>query len=290
MLLILPASAYGQGICDRTPRVRDKLMEVTGVSNCRNVAAEHLSNLHGALDLYGAGIGNLQARDFRGLSSLYWLRLRQNSLTELPEGIFQGLHALQKLWLQDNSLTNLPEGVFDELLDTLRELRVDPLLKATLCFRLTEQKSVEGATMRIRVWLSRALPVAVRVPYTVGGTARKDDHRSQSPNPAEGLVFLSGERAKTITFRHSKDADGLGKTVVLTLGKPAEIGLRRSDGRGPDAPHLKTGNLLLRSDQRHPEQVHRGNHPGLRSGPPDFRQQPLFGLRGGQRRRGSRPA
>ncbi len=116
---------------------------------------------------------------------------------------------------------------------------------------------------------------------------RKDDYRSQSPNPAEGLVFLSGERAKTITFRHSKDADGLGKTVVLTLGKPAEIGLRRSDGRGPDAPHLKTGSLLLRSDQRHPEQVHPGNHAGLRSGPPDFRQQPLSGLRGGQRRRGT---
>ena len=92
--LTLPATAAAQGVCDRTPQVRDKLMEVTGVSNCRNVTAEHLSSLSGALDLDGAGIGSLQAHDFLALSSLDSLRLGRNSLTELPPGIFQGLHAL----------------------------------------------------------------------------------------------------------------------------------------------------------------------------------------------------
>ena len=351
MLLILPASAYGQGICDRTPQVRDKLMEVTGVSNCRNVTAEHLSNLHGALDLDGAGIGNLQAHDFRGLSSLYWLRLRQNSLTELPEGIFQGLHALQVLWLQDNSLTNLPEGIFRGLgrlrilyldrnslselpegifsglnslkdltlgdnslqeiperifsgLSQLRRLRLggnrltalprqvfsglnnlvelwlsgnpmdelppgilddvlnslnsdpnyspalylDDHLKATLAFATTAQIGFQGTAVSARVVLSRALPVAVRVPFSVRGTASSDDYTGLSPDPDSGLLFLAGETDKEIVFSLLDNKDSLRNTVVLTLGELSRIGLRRSDGTGPDAPFLSSDTLLDRSE------------------------------------------
>ena len=212
-------------VCNRTPQVRDKLAEAAGASSCEKVTMGHLAGVT-RLDLSEAGI------------------------TELEPGDFSGLSSLEVLWLHNNSLRELPEGVFDELLDTLQDLRVDPLLKATLYFQLTEQKTVEGARMGIRVWLSRALPLAVHVPYTVGGTAGKDDYRFHSPNPAEGVVFLAGERAKTISFRHSRDVDGLGKTVVLTLGNLSRIGLRRSDGGIGDASLLGSEVLLNRAAER----------------------------------------
>ena len=212
-------------VCSRTPQVRDKLTEAAGVSSCEQVTLGHLAGL-AKLDLSRAGIAELESEDFNGLSSL------------------------ETLWLHGNSLRELPEGVFDDVLDTLEDLRVDPHLKATLFFQLSEQKTVEGATMRIRVWLSPALPVAVRVPYTVGGTATRDDYRFLSPNPEDGLVFLAGERAKTIRFTISEDADSLGKTIVLTLGNLSQIGLRRSDGGIEDAPRLGAEVLLDRSAER----------------------------------------
>ena len=353
-LHLLPGeTASGQGICDRTPQVRDKLMEVSGVSNCREVTAEHLSDIRGGLDLDDAGISSLQAHDFRGLSSLYWLRLRQNSLSELPEGIFQGLNSLQVMWLQENSLIMIPEGIFSGLgrlrilyldsnslselpagifnglsslkdlnlsgnslrelpeqifsgLSQLRRLRLhgnqlttlakgafsrlnnlvelwlshnpmdelplgifddvlgslnsdpnyspglhlDSHLKATLAFASTGQIGFQGTTMRARVVLSRALPVAVRVPFSVGGTATSDDYTGLSPNPDSGLLFLAGEMSKEIVISLLRTDNTLRKTIILTLGGLSQIGLRRSDGTGPDAPFLKSERLLDRPEDQ----------------------------------------
>ena len=43
------------------------------------------------------------------------LSLKENSLTELPDGVFDGLTALENLLLDSNDLTGLPDGVFDGL-------------------------------------------------------------------------------------------------------------------------------------------------------------------------------
>ena len=235
--LTAPAAAAGQGVCDRTPKVRDKLVEVTGVANCRHVTAAHLAGVRG-LNLVGSRITVLDKDDFDGLDNLQELRLNNNSLRELPDEIFRGLSSLKTLWLHENSLRELPEGVFDDSLDRLEDLRVDPHLKATIFFQLTEQKTVEGATMGIRMWLSRALPVAVRVPYTVGGTVSMDDYAITFSSPEDGLLFLAGERAKQISFFFWQDEETLGKTMVLTLGEISQIGLRPSDGGVEDAPRL----------------------------------------------------
>ena len=120
MLWVIPTGANGQGVCDRTPQVRDKLVEVTGASGCEQVTSGHLASVD-RLDLSESGISALRQHDFSGLDSLEWLRLNDNSLTELPHGVFGGLTSLQILWLQDNSLTELPENVFRGL-GMLREL------------------------------------------------------------------------------------------------------------------------------------------------------------------------
>ena len=339
LLWILPTSAHGQGVCDRTPQVRDKLVEVTGASGCDGVTSAHLAGVK-RLDVSKSGITELQEHDFSGMNSLHWLRLNGNSLIELPQGIFsglnsleilhlhdnslaelpenvfaglsrlrnltvysnslralsegifsglnslqqlslsnnsltslpegafsglsnlqrltlanntlrslpegvfsglsalrtldldfnslaalpegifrglsslealtlwqnrlnslpagvfRGLHSLKRLWLSDNSLTTLPAGIFDDILDTLGpetgvfgDLWVDPYLKATLAFVSAAQRAFHGHTVKVRVNLTRALPVAVRVPFSVSGAATPVDYADLSPDPDSGLLF-----------------------------------------------------------------------------------------------------
>ena len=191
---------------------------------------------------------------FGELSDLQLITLGHNSLTALPANVFGGLDELAYLGLEANYLlSELPPGVFDDVLDTLGgpyaspryaqtlqgELSLDTGLKASLNFASTAQQASEGNTVRVAAVLSRPLPVAVRVPYYVGGSATADDYKDLSPSPSEGLLFLSGETRKEIVFSLLENKSSQGKTVTLTLGDLSEIGLRRSDGSGPDAPYLK---------------------------------------------------
>ncbi|MDE2664724.1 MAG: leucine-rich repeat protein [Acidobacteriota bacterium] len=240
------------GICDRTSEVRDKLLELTSVSGCANVTSTHLEGVT-SLDLSNSSISSLQAGDFGGLTQLTRLKLDNNSLTTLPAGIFSGLSRLQELDLRSNSLSSLSSGIFDDLLDTLGGnsgvdgLYLDSSLKATLGFASTAQTASEGAAVQVSATLSRALPVAVRVPFTIGGSADDDDYEGLSPAADSGLLFLAGETSKEIAFTLSENDDNQEETLVLTLAQLSGIGLRRSDGSGRDAPHLKTESLVSRS-------------------------------------------
>ena len=224
-------------------------MKATGVANCRNVTAAHLAGVR-SLNLARSRITVLDKDDLDGLGNLEDLRLNNNYLRELPSEIFSGLSKLKTLWLHQNSLANLPEGVFDDSLDRLEDVRVDPHLKATISFQLTKQRTVVGARMWIRVWLSRALPVSVRVPYTVGGTISKDDYAITFSTPEDGILFKAGERARQISFFFWQDEETLGKSIVLTLGEISQIGLQPSDGGVEDAPRLGAEVLLDRSAER----------------------------------------
>ena len=182
-------TAAAQGVCDRTPQVRDKLTELAGRSRCEDVTAGHLARVT-MLDLSHSDIVWLQDGDFEGLSHLRTLNLshnylktlpeeifhglnslaelfiHQNKLIRLPEGVFIGLSSLRALWLQDNSmnnfLTELPSRVFDDVLDTLEDLRVDPYLMSTIAFQSVGQNTVRGYTVRVRVRSARGLPAALQ--------------------------------------------------------------------------------------------------------------------------------
>ena len=205
----------------------------------------------GALEilyLHKNDLSSLSVGVFDGLSALKTLRLSGNSLRSLPAGIFNGLNALRGLYLEDNQLTTLPKGVFDDLLDTLSSygLDVDAPQKATLNFREITQDAVEGTTVKVTVDLSQALPVAVSVPYTVGGTATKADYNLRTQ---EELLFRAGETSKEIIFELLEDTDVAIETLVLTLADLGKIGLRKSDGSGIDS-HLYSGQLLHPSNRR----------------------------------------
>ena len=114
-------------VCSRTPQVRDALVEAIGFSpridGCADVTTADLTQVTW-LSFQGAGIGALQAHDFRGLTGLEYLNLRGNRLSALPEEIFRGLTNLEALFLERNALTGLPPRVFEGL-EFLRWLNLD---------------------------------------------------------------------------------------------------------------------------------------------------------------------
>ena len=202
------------------------------------------------LPLQGNDLRTLPEGIFSGLSGLKRLTLNRNSLRELPAEVFHRLWRLRDLALEDNHLAALPEGVFDQNLAALGAvqdspgLRLDPILKSEPAFAFAAGAAVPGTTATATVILHRPLPVAVRLPYAVGGTATAADYADLSPAPEEGLLFPAGETRRQISLNILAGADKLGKTLVLTLGGLSEIGLRRSDGTGPDAPFLSAETLL----------------------------------------------
>ena len=214
-----------------------------------------LSSL-GRLELKNNSLTTLPAGIFSGLKRLSFLWLQENRLKRLPEGLFSGMDRLVILKLDQNRLRGLPRGIFDDVLDSLGdwygsyreqvrgELSLDINLKAMLAFRSTEQKASAGAVVKVRVLLSRPLPVAVRIPFSVGGSATAEDYKDLSPEPSEGLLFPGGETSKEIVFSLSDNESIQGKTIILTLGELSEIRLYRSDGSGPKAPHLKATTFL----------------------------------------------
>ena len=126
-----PASGAIGGICDRTAKVRNYLVDrISGVSNCADVTDAHLATIT-TLNLAGRSISSLKTRDFAGLRTATTLNLASNQLETLPVGVFDGLDALQKLNLNGNALQTLPVGVFGGLA-ALQELNLNSNALQTL--------------------------------------------------------------------------------------------------------------------------------------------------------------
>ena len=130
-----------QGICARTPRVRDRILVLlknrhSYKGDCSGVTETHLAKLQ-SLDLgrnpstESAFTLSLKSIDFKGLVNLERLYLRETGLRSLPAGVFSGLAALDTLELDNNRLRSLPAGVFSDLLKlkTL-ELHRNPSLRS----------------------------------------------------------------------------------------------------------------------------------------------------------------
>ena len=109
--LATAAVVIQEGVCDRTPEVRDGLR---GSRECWLPSVGDLAG-RGYLNLSRQGIASLRERDFLGLAGLRVLHLHGNGLAELPDGLFAGLGALERLRLDGNRLAELPEGLFEGL-------------------------------------------------------------------------------------------------------------------------------------------------------------------------------
>ena len=101
------------GICARSRRVKEGILEQLGGISCEAVTAEHLAAVSQLL-LTGTAptAHNLLAGDFAGLTNLTYLDLSYGQVGSLLEGIFSGLAKLEYLGLAGNYLDSLPEGIF----------------------------------------------------------------------------------------------------------------------------------------------------------------------------------
>ena len=94
--ILLPSAGNAQGetdgVCGRTQQVRDELVRLAGAGDCASVTADNLAKITN-LDLENKAIASLQASDLAGLTSLVYLRLRNNqlSLDSFPGGLFSSL-------------------------------------------------------------------------------------------------------------------------------------------------------------------------------------------------------
>ena len=110
-------------VCDRTPQVRDEIVEKSPVSACGDVTEAHLAAITGLglgiVTILGETAGEeitaLQAGDFDGLTGLTTLWVAGGEqLSSIPAGVFDQLIALETLTL-GGSFSSLPDGIFDGL-------------------------------------------------------------------------------------------------------------------------------------------------------------------------------
>ena len=92
-------------LSDRTSQVRDAIVAaVPGVDSADDVTAAHLAAIT-RLELYRKEITSLKTGDFNGLTSLTYLDLYKNSISDISA--LKGLTSLETLYLHDNSISDI---------------------------------------------------------------------------------------------------------------------------------------------------------------------------------------
>ena len=149
-----------EGVCDRTPQVRDGLR---GSAVCSAVSDSDLAT-HQHLSLANSGIQTLQIGDFSGIPDLRTLDLAGNRLQALPARTFDELRPLRSLRLDGNDLAELPLGMLANVRHLVR-LRLDgnrlTALPARLFLGLGELSELQlhdnpGAPFTLTLELRRA--------------------------------------------------------------------------------------------------------------------------------------
>ena len=241
-----------RGICDRTPRVRDRILVRLKYQHgfkhtCAEVTEADLVKLT-LLDLRRNSSNepaftlSLQQHDFEGLSNLVELDLADNGLESLPAGVFNGLANLETLNLNNNRLRSLPPWVFADLrsLETLRlqknpslrslpydELEEIPALTLLRVDRVGRRKlqvaggesdaaldiaAGDSATYRVRLMAAPDFRITATNPVSIGVNS---DTAGVTASP-ETLPFTRENwfRRQTVTVRAEASASGAMATLA----------------------------------------------------------------------------
>ena len=152
-----------EGVCDRTPKVRDALRRTAA---CSAVSTVDL-NRRRSLTLADMGIDTLQPKDLDYLPGLRSLDLSGNRLLTLPPGVIPGLVNLVRLRLDGNRLEGLPDGFFHRI-SSLTELQLhdNPGAPFVLTLELARTDAAAEAPGPATVVAS----VAEGAPFTMRGS------------------------------------------------------------------------------------------------------------------------
>ena len=95
--------AQNQGICDRTPAVRDEILEsLPSGTLCEDVTETDLNGITDFLSLFDPSLDSLHPDDFKGLTAIRGLTIVDTALESLPAGIFSDLQSVTRLSLARN--------------------------------------------------------------------------------------------------------------------------------------------------------------------------------------------
>ena len=100
-----------EGVCDRTPQIRDRIVTHVGYASCDQVDDAALSSVNG-LNARSANIVTLKRYDFMGLSGVTRVLLGGNPITSLPDSVFATVPGVTALELAATSMTSLSEHLF----------------------------------------------------------------------------------------------------------------------------------------------------------------------------------
>ena len=262
--LATAAVVIQEGVCDRTPEVRDALR---GARECWAPSAADLAGT-GYLNLGRQGIGSLRERDLLGLPGLRVLHLHGNRLAELPGGLFAGLDSLERLRLEGNRLSELPEGLLDGL-GRLASLDLGGNRLSSLSAGLLADAPSLSRLDLGNNWLSE-LPAGFfagasnlaelnlsgnpGAPFTLTMELTRTDADDHGPGPATvaarvaegapfalsaGLVAEDAELSADMTAIDAGEVSGAPIQVSLTEGGAARLSLSGA----PEAPSALCGEV-----------------------------------------------
>ena len=221
------------GICERTPQLRDKLLELvkaedSNVTNCSDVETTDLPELTETLFLDGTIPGGrmtgLKAGDFAGLTGITTLELTNHRLRDIPAGVFDPLTALTALDLSfngtaaDDGLTRLPAGLFDRLTG-LTALRLDNNDLSSLPPRVFEE-------------LTNLSPTGLHLGGNPGSARFKPTAKA---GPAGGIDVASGGSV-TLGVEGPENDDLWGTNVTYAWAPPAGTTVTYTDGTTANSP------------------------------------------------------
>ena len=215
-----------EGVCDRTPQVRDVLR---GLATCSAVSTFYLNRQQSLvlanmeidalrskdfdylprlrnLDVHGNRLQTLPAGLLSELGNLVTLRLDGNSLTELGADALAGLHRLQHLRLDGNRLAALPDGLFLGI-PSLTELQLhdNPGAPFTLTLELarTDAANMAPGPATVVASVAEGAPFAMRQSVSASNGELSTDYVSVPPGDAASVpttVTQTGEGAVRMTL------------------------------------------------------------------------------------------
>lgn len=159
-----------EGVCDRTPLVRDALR---GEDSCTEPTVAALARRR-ALNLAASGLTTLQADDLLGLGGLESIDLSASRLEMLPGDLFAHAGNLRVIDLGENRLRGLASTTFAPIAN-LRALRLD---------RNQIDELPAGLFAGIRDLLELRLEGNPGAPFPFGLTLMRTDGAPLSPPPA----------------------------------------------------------------------------------------------------------
>ena len=159
-----------EGVCDRTPLVRDALR---GEASCTEPTVAALARRR-ALNLAARGLTTLQADDLLGLGELGSIDLSGNQLQTLPGDLFAHAGNLRVIDLGENRLRGLAPTTFAPIAN-LRALRLD---------RNQIDELPAGLFAGVRDLLELRLEGNPGAPFPFGLTLMRTDGTPLSPPPA----------------------------------------------------------------------------------------------------------